>query len=195
MVTLKKACYRIFFFCFIFCSSCSLDYFEHNDASSSSPEFVFFDAVFTRTENNAPNIRMSVSQLEQYSDGGYTFAKQPDFTLFDSDEVASIIGYCDLLSANTDTDEYVFYGDVSLISYEHDAKVEAGNLRWRGNDEVFQAAPDETVTISIGGLDSKQGDASGNSTELFIEGTGFSASGVDFSYSFSGPVRGSIVEN
>ncbi len=184
---------KLFLLVMLLCASCSLDYFEQGSSESSSPEFVFSDVDFSRIEDNALSIHMGSSKLEQYSDGGLTFAQAPDFTLYDSAGTITVMGFCELLSADTEKDEYSFYGDVLITSYEHDATIEASNLRWIGDDEIFVGAIDEKVFVSIGnqGVDDT---SEQNNTELIVEGTGFSANGVDFSYAFAGPVQGRIVE-
>ncbi len=197
-MSIKKGCKNTFVLVIplLLLISCSLDYFEQEDSESTSPEFVFFDTTFNRIENNKLSLVMDVAQVEQYSEGGLMFAKQPNFTLYDSNEKVSAIGFCDTLSANTERDEYTFYGNVSIISYENDARIEAENLRWNGDMEMFSGAIGESVLIFVGGNNvGESGVINENSTELIVEGQGFSASGVDFSYSFSGPVSGSIIEN
>ncbi len=180
--------------CILFLSSCSLDYFEQEDAAATSPEFTFFDATFSRTEDNKIAVEMIVDQLEQYSERGLTYAKYPNFTLYDANQDITTIGFCDVLSVDTELDEYIFYGNVSVISYEHDAKIEASNLRWDGEKEVFSGVKGEVVSIEIGG-DATNNSSEGARTELVVSGENFSASGVDFSYSFEGPVSGSIFEH
>ncbi len=182
--------------CFIILlSSCSLDYFEQDDLTSTSPEFVFFDAEFTRVENKKKSITMNVGQLEQYSENGLSFALNPSFTLYDSDENTSVLGSCDLLAVDTKNNEYTFLGNVSIVSHEHNAIIEAENLRWLGDDELFLGALNETVSISIGKSTLENDSNTANETEMIIEGTGFSAKGIDFSYAFEGPVTGRIIEN
>ncbi len=185
----------VYIFISLFCA-CSLDYFEQKDVTSTSPEFVFNDATFTRTENDVSTIRVTLEELEQYSDGGYSFVQSPSFTLFDSEGNSTVVGYCDLLSSDTEKDEYTLYGNVSIVSYEHDATIKANNLRWIGEDEVFIGTRDEKVFVSVGNQGGDGSSSTSNEkTELEVAGLGFSASSVDFSYSFAGPVSGSIIEN
>ncbi len=179
----------------LFGSSCSLDYFEQGAAPSESPEFVFFNADFIRTENNSISMRMRVEQVEQYNEDGLTFASRPSFTLYDSNENSSAIGYCDILSADTAKEEYAFFGNVSITSYEHNARVDAENLRWNGLTELFSGAKNETVSITVGASSDPSNDLDESGTKLHVTGEGFSASALDFSYSFTGPVSGSIIEN
>ncbi len=195
--TLRKSLQVIkIFFLFSLITSCSLDYFEQGNDSSSSPELVFYDADFSRIDNNAVAIMMSVEQVEQYTEGGLTFAKAPSFTLYDSEENISTVGFCDVLAADTVKDEYTFFGNVSIISYEHDAKVQAENLRWSGETEIFSGAVGDSVSISVGSNNSETvSQETEKKTELYVEGEGFSASGRDFSFTFDGPVSGRIIEN
>ncbi len=179
----------------ILCSACSLDYFEQGATQSESPEFVFFDANFIRTENNSVSIRMDVEQVEQYDEGGLTFASRPSFTLYDSNEGISVIGFCDILSADTAKEEYAFFGNVSITSYEHDTRVDAESLRWSGSTELFSGAKNEQVSITVGNSLSEPSNINERGTKLHVTGEGFSASALDFSYSFTGPVSGSIIEN
>jgi len=148
---------------------------------------------------------MTASQLEQYSGLDAMYIENASFTMYDSDQEPSIIGSCGLLSANMDTDIYHFFQDVHITSYEHDAEVTAENLRWNENTEVLSSELADTVNISTGSgktltnannLDNtatKDGFV-GKKTRIFIEGIGFSAKGIDLSYSFTGSITGSIIE-
>lgn len=206
MMTVFMHALRLLSLCiFFFFTSCSLDYASIDTEKSSSPEFVFYDADFTRTEENKKIMHMTASQLEQYSGLDAMYIENASFTMYNSDQEPSITGSCGLLSANMDTDIYHFFQDVHIISYEHDAEVTAENLRWNENTEVLSSELADTVNISTGSgktltnatnLDNtaKKDGFVGKKTRIFIEGTGFSAKGIDLSYSFTGPITGSIIE-
>ena len=176
--------------CVIF-PSCSLDYFSTETENSESPEFIFHNAHFSRIENNKLTIMLTGSKIEQYSDGELTYVQSPAFELYDDKQQLSVEGVCDLVSVNVDTEVYSFYRNIELISHENNAKIRAQNLRWLGKEELFSAGNDEEVTIEIETI----GEQEDQKTTLFINGKNFSASGVDFSYSFEGPVQGEIIEN
>lgn len=179
--------------CLIFLSiSCSLDYADKNDASSSSPDFVFNNVSFMRTEDNKTTVKTEALQLEQYDEGAGMYAEGVSFTLYDSSENPHVIGSCNLLSADSENDIYYLLGNIHIISYEHDAEIVADNLRWLANEEMFASGVHDAVNITIGAI-GEQAESEAN-TRLHIEGTGFFASGLDFSYSFTGPVKGSIIQ-
>lgn len=191
-------------------ASCSLEYANIDATKSSSPEFVFYDAEFTRTEDNKKLVEMNATQLEQYSGIDAMYIEDVVFTVYDSDKKASITGSCNLLSADMENDIFHFFGDVTITSYEHDAKVTAQNLRWNNKTEILSSGLTDAVRISTGSGQTLE--ATNNVTEpvvlspegilsdsqkqtlITIEGTGFSARGINLSYSFDGPVTGSIVE-
>ncbi len=171
-------------------TSCSLEYFSPESENSSAPEFVFYEADFTRIKDNKRTVTITGEKIEQYSDGGVTFVQYPSFELYDTNQLISVEGSCDLVSADTDKDIYAFYGNVALISHEHKAKITAENLRWIGEDEIFSSAKNEPVSIAIENSDQN----TNSKSTLFIEGSDFTASGFDFTYKFEGPVRGHIIE-
>ncbi len=177
--------------------SCSLDYFSKTEDDITAPEFIFHNAGFTRLQNNKKTTQMTVVHLEQYNEQSVSAGKDAVFTLYDENEELSVTGSCDLMSADTNKDEYYFFGNVLITSYEQNAQITADNLRWIGAREEFSAGVQDIVSISVGNLNSDSSDiqTSKEGTKLFVEGTGFSASGNDFSYSFSGPVSGRIIEN
>lgn len=187
-------------------TSCSLDYASIDEANASSPEFVFYDAEFTRTEDNKKTIQMKATQLEQYSGLDAMYLENASFALFDSDLQPNINGSAELLSADMDKDIYHFFGDVYIASHEHDVEVTAQNLRWNNKTEVLSSGLRDKVSIATGSgqtlpnANETNAVAEDSSTEgqkqtrISIEGTGFSANGVDLSYSFEGSITGNIIE-
>ncbi len=174
-------------------SGCSLDYFTHDEEEKVLPEFVFYDVSFTRLENNKNSTEMTMGQLEQYSEEAFSAGKEAQFILYNESGGVSVLGQCDLMSMDTEKDEYYFFGNVAITSHDHNAQITADNLRWIGSEEEFSAGLDDVVRISVGDIEGDNEKITG--TSLFVEGTGFSASGIDFSYSFDGPVSGRIIEN
>lgn len=190
---------RILCILYVF-TSCSLDYASTDDAKSSSPEFIFYNANFTRTEENKQTMHMMATQLEQYSGLDAMYLKNASFTLYDSDLQPSITGSCELLSADMDKDIYHFLGSVHIMSYEHDVEVTAQDLRWNNKTEILSSGFSDNVRIVAGSgktlITTDNADTNDNETQtrIFIEGTGFSAKGIDLSYSFDGKITGNIIE-
>ena len=61
--------------------------------------------------------------------------------------------------------------------------MQAENLRWDGTGETLDGGKDDAVSISV---------SNDNGTVIQVQGTGFSAHGIDVTYAFEGKVSGTI---
>lgn len=171
----------LLFVSLIFFAGCSLKYGTNYQDEDNVPEFVFTDANYSRYENNQKTLNLSASRLEQYSDGKSMYAKDVDFQVMDKEGNLLTQGSCNLLSSNTDTEEYTLYDNIEIENTKDDIKVSADTLRWNGKTEQLTSSRNDTVTIK-----------KGNTT---IQGSGFSASGVSKKFLFNGVVTGQYISD
>ena len=169
------------------CFSCSIDYGNSKKIDKEAPEFVFSNVKFIRVEDGSKNTIMQAGTLEQYSDENVMYGENLNFSVLNKENEVSVTGSCGLFSANSDTEEYIFFDNVNIISYEQDLMITAENLKWNNKNEQLVSAGKKPVTISKGGFKKDSGE-----TRAEISGLGFSASGHDFSYSFDEEVSGTI---
>ena len=73
--------------------------------------------------------------------------------------------------------KYVLYDDIEINSKKDDMTVTADNLKWNGKSEQLTSGRNDIVSIKKGGT--------------FIQGSGFSASGVSKKFTFTGVITGS----
>ena len=176
-------CTGAFFLCLqsVLCS-CSLDYGQRAVSSANVPEFAFYGAEFTRIENNMPKLYMKAAKLEQYGGTDAMYVQDAVFTLYDGENVR-MEGSCALLSAERNEKRYHFFSHIDIKDYEKNAEVQAENLRWDGTGETLDGGKDDAVSISV---------SNDNGTVIQVQGTGFSARGIDVTYAFEGKVSGTI---
>lgn len=168
------------FFIFFFLFSCSLDYNDATKEKSNSPEFIFNDAKFIRTENKKISLTFTADTIEQYSGVDAMYGKNIYFVSYDSKNNKSLEGHCNLFSANNETKIYQLFSDIYIHSYDKKAEITAENLRWNGKTENLVGTTDDIVTITT--------------DEFTMSGTGFTASEKDSSFSLQKNISGIIFE-
>ncbi|MBO4320675.1 MAG: LPS export ABC transporter periplasmic protein LptC [Treponema sp.] len=174
-------------FCFaiilptLFICSCSLKYEEGVNIEDKMPELVFTNADLTRYKDGNLSMELKAEQVEQYKDNGSTYARNPNFSTWDSDKILDTTGSCNLLSINTKENIYTMFSDILINNTSSDVEIHAQNLRYNGNTKQLTAGKDEEVEVRREGLT--------------LIGTGFSASGVSNSFSFNSGVSGTLITN
>lgn len=161
--------------------SCSLKYEEGVNIEDKMPELVFTNAEFNRYKNANLSMQLKSEQVEQYKDNGSTYARNPNFSTWDNEKKLDTTGSCSLLSVNTKEDIYTMFSDILINNSSNDVEIHAQNLKYNGNTKQLTAGKDEEVEIQREGLT--------------LIGTGFSASGVSNSFSFSSGVSGTLITN
>ena len=159
--------------------SCSIKYQDSFNAENSVPEFKFEESELTRYEKRKITVSFSAQELEQYKKSSESFAKNIDFTSFDDNGEVSVQGSCDLLSANTDTETYLLFDNINVYSKKEAATFTSDSLRWDAKTEQLTSGRLDTVKIK--------------KDDVTIYGTGFSSSGIDKTFRFSGTVSGEII--
>ena len=158
--------------------SCSLEYEKEETPESSYPEFTFNNAEFTKIEKNKKKIKMNAEKIEQYKADSFSFAKNVEFSTFDSDGKDETNGSCDLISADTIKERYILLGDVRMNMISEDMKIEADSLNFDKKNEQITSGIDQKVTI--------------NRNDIDMDGFGFSASGVSKTFAFNRDISGTI---
>lgn len=159
--------------------SCSIKYQDSFNAENSVPEFKFEESELTRYEKRKITVSFSAQELEQYKKSSESFAKNIEFTSFDDNGEVSVQGSCGLLSANTDTETYLLFDNINVYSKKEAATFTSDSLRWDAKTEQLTSGRLDTVKIK--------------KDDVTIYGTGFSSSGIDKTFRFSGTVSGEII--
>jgi len=158
--------------------SCSLKYQETVNAEETNPEFVFTNAKLIRYEDGEETVVVNADNIEQYKDSDITYGKNVSFTTYDDEHKVETEGYCGYLYADTEAELYELYDNIKLFNYVQNTNFFANMLKWNGKTEQLTGGRRDTAKIEKDGT--------------VIYGTGFSASGVSKSFSFSGTVSGEI---
>jgi LPS export ABC transporter protein LptC len=159
--------------------SCSVKYEESVRAESVVPEFTFTNVDLNRYESNKLTVKFTAEKLEQYKNSSESFAKNIEFSSYNKKNELTTEGSCNLLAANTDTEIYTLFDNIQVSSKEDNVKFYSDSLKWNAKTEQLTSGKSNTVKI-------QKDDAT-------IYGSGFSASGVSKSFSFSGSVSGEII--
>ena len=187
----KKICkktefFSIFYFLLIIIlGSCSLNYDTENQLTSQSPEFVFTNPKYFRINEGKLNMEITASTIEQYASDETMYAKNITFELFNDDGEKSAEGKGNLLSANLETGLYYLFDNIIIKNFEKNITITASSIKW--NDES------EQLTTEINNPSESQVFITSDDDPKFkIQGYGFSGSGFDHSFNFTGEVSGEI---
>lgn len=169
----------IFFLSFliVLTTGCSVTYTEPPFVEDKIPEFVFQNASMSRFHNNQLITDIEAEFLEQYRNTSNSYGKNVTFNSYEDGQLETS-GSCGYISANGDLEVYELFDNIQLENHTEGVKVFADGLKYNGKTEQLTSGKGDSVTIE-------------NETTS-LRGTGFAASGVSKSYSFSGNVIGSI---
>ena len=159
--------------------SCSVKYEETVRAENVVPEFIFTNVNLSRYENNKLSVTFTAEKLEQYKNSPESYAQNIEFSSYNKNNELITEGSCKLLSVNTDTEIYTLFDDIQVSSKEDNVKFYSDSLKWNAKTEQLTSGKSDTVRIE--------------KNDAIIYGSGFSASGVSKSFSFSGSVSGQII--
>ncbi|MBP5358634.1 MAG: LPS export ABC transporter periplasmic protein LptC [Treponema sp.] len=143
------------------------------------PELIFTNADLTRYKDGKLTMELKAEQVEQYKDNGSTYARNPEFSTWDSNDNLDTTGSCSLLAVNSKENVYTLFSDILINNSSNDVEIHAQNLRFNGNTKQLIAGKDEEVEIIR--------------ENLALVGTGFSASGISNSFSFNSGVSGTLI--
>ena len=162
----------------IFCFSCSLKYDQTVNAEETNPEFVFTHAKMIRYKKGEESVKVYADSIEQYKDSDITYGKNVSFTTYDDEQKVETEGSCGYLYADSENEIYQLYDGIKLYNKAQNTNFFANMLKWNGKTEQLTGGKRDTAKIEKDGT--------------VIYGTGFSASGVSKTFSFSGTVSGEI---
>ncbi len=161
-------------------ASCSVNYDTVYETEGTVPELMLDDAVFSRVRDSKSVAEIQSKRLEEFKDGGVVLAKDIQFTTkTDGGEVSSF-GSAGLMKADPQKEVYEFFNGIKIEAPEKGLVIEGESLRWNGKSEQLVGERGKPLTIKKDGMT--------------LRGSGFSASAVSQSFSFSSNVSGIYVE-
>lgn len=169
-------------FCFVLTvllfSACSLKYDENVSVNERIPEFIFKDANLVRYENKERTVELFAEEIEKYENSANNYAKNVDFKAYNDKQELTTEGFCNYIYLNLDSELYELYGNITLYAKDQNTYFYADILRWNAKNEQLTSGRSDFVKI--------------RKDDTVIYGSGFSASGVSRTYSFTGAVTGDI---
>ena len=164
-------------FFIILTTGCSIKYKETPVVDDKVPEFLFTDATMVRYNDKNIAVEVNASELEQYRNSSESYGKDVSFISYDDGKVDTK-GSCSYVYANSDAEMYELYDNISLDNFTEELRVTAEALKWNGKTEQLTSSRGDAVKIE--------------KEDTTLRGTGFAASGVSKSFSFSGNVIGNV---
>ncbi len=158
--------------------SCSLKYSDTADVDDIVPELSFTNTKITRYEDDRVTVEMSADSLEQYKDSSESYAQNLSFTAYDDENEISTKGSCGYLFADTSKELYELFNGIELYNYSDKTNFFADILRWNKKTEQLTSSINSVVRVE--------------KDDTVMEGSGFAASGISKTFSFSGGVSGDI---
>jgi LPS export ABC transporter protein LptC len=175
---------------------CSLDYDSDTPEQIRAPEFTFENLELTKIEKGRKKAIINANILEQYHKLNASYAKDVRFKLFNDNNLIEVEGESELLSVDNKSETYTMFNSVSITSYEQSMNIQAKNLKWNNKIEQLTSSQDDIVTISNLATEQKKGyvkPKSENTSQITLQGKGFSASGVTWQYAFKNATTGKII--
>lgn len=161
-------------------ASCSLNYAQEADDEDSYPELLFNNVKLIRYNDGEKTAEITASSIEKYKTTDKTYAKDVTFKTLNKNGEIDNTGKCKYLSADSKQQDYTLIKDIEIENKEQKLKITAKSLHWNGKSEQLTGGAEDIVTIQR--------------DDLRMEGIGFSASGVDKSFLFTGKIDG-VIEN
>ena len=174
----SKALYLNAFLLLSLTFSCSLKYDEVVNAEETNPEFIFTHARMIRYKKGQESVNVYADSIEQYKNSDITYGKNVSFTTYDDEQKEETRGSCGYLYADSQNEIYELYDGIKLYNKAQNTNFFANMLKWNGKSEQLTGGKRDTARIEKDGT--------------VIYGTGFSASGVSKTFTFSGTVSGEI---
>ena len=168
----------LFAACLLTCFSCSLKYDETVNAEETNPEFVFTHAKMIRYKKGEESVKVYADSIEQYKDSDITYGKNVSFSTYDDEQKLETEGSCGYLYADSEAEVYELFDGIKIYNRDQNTNFFANMLKWNGKTEQLTGGKRDTAKIEKDGT--------------VIYGTGFSASGVSKTFTFSGTVSGEI---
>lgn len=175
---------------------CSLDYDSDTPEQIRAPEFTFENLELTKIEKGRKKAIINANILEQYHKLNASYAKDVRFKLFNDNNLIEVEGESELLSVDNKSETYTMFNSVSITSYEQSMNIQAKNLKWNNKIEQLTSSQDDIVTISNLATEQKKGyvkPKSEKTSQITLQGKGFSASGVTWQYAFKNATTGKII--
>jgi LPS export ABC transporter protein LptC len=163
------------------CVSCAIQYNTIEDNSDNVPEFMLRDAVVSRYENSQLKVRADAGLIEQYKQQNIFFAQNVACEVYADDGTLQTTGAFGFVVADTDSEVYTLFDNISVENHAENTSVRAEQLKWSGKTGLLASGNDSPVTIIRAG-----------ETAFEFSGVGFSADTFNRTYQFSG-VSGTII--
>jgi len=175
-----------FFPLFLFLiTACSFTY-DTVSQNEDEPNLVIENAEYVRIANGNPEIRVKTEKLRRYEAkhtmelDGFSFEQYN--TAPEGQEAIPDInarGKADMARMETDTNNVLIRGNISINVVSEDITLETSELSWQDKDRLLNAPGTVDITRSDG---------------TTLKGEGFSADVRSRSWEFESAVEGSVVE-
>lgn len=163
-------------------TGCSFNYTEGKRADEMVPDMILADVIAYRYENSELSIQLSARELEMYDTDEIWAGADVSFVQYDTKD-SSVIeaeGSAGFIIVNDSSEEYLLGKDAVFHLARDNFFLRASGLKWNKKEHTLSGPVDGDVVI-------EKEDGS------LINGTGFTADTLQYSYSFNNSVQGLLV--
>ncbi len=165
-----------------FSLSCSFDYGSLSDeAPDSVPDIAMSDVEYIRVRDGKPVVRLQADSVERYEKERRMVVSGARFAQYAGDGSQGAVGGASSAVVDLESGDVSLDGAVSLSVPQEDLVIETDKLTWKNDDRVLLGSPDAPVLV-------KKSDGS------FLSGRGFTADARSKSWTLTGSVFGTMVE-
>lgn len=163
-------------------TSCSFNYTEGQSPLEMVPDMILKDVAAYRYENSELFIQLNARELEMYDKEKIWAGSDISFVQYDSADSLTIEaeGSSGLIIVDDNLEEYLLGKEVLFHLARENFFLRASGLKWNKKENSLSGPIDGEVVI-------EKDDGS------IIQGTGFSADSLSYSYSFNNSVHGMLV--
>ena len=172
--------------CPILITACSFNY-DAVSQNDDDPNLVMENVEYVRITNGNPEVQVKAEELRRYEAKHILELDELSFEQFNAaPEGQKAIpdinarGKAGAARLETDTNNFLIHGDISIEVVSEDITLETPELSWQNKDRLLNAPGFVNVTRSDG---------------TTLKGTGFSADVRNRSWEFESAVEGSVVED
>lgn len=168
---------------FLAAASCSFDYGTLSEEEArSAPDVVMSDVEYVRVRDGKPVVRLQAETVERYEKDRRMIVAFPRFFQYASDGEEGASGGASSAVVDLASGDVSLYGAVVLSVPREEMVIETDMLSWFDQDRVLSGDAESPVLV-------KKADCS------FLSGFGFSADARRKSWTLSGSVSGTLVED
>ena len=162
--------------------ACSFDYNASSGAEDERPDIIMENLAYVRVRGGDPQVRFQAEHAERWEDRQLMAIKTFMFEqMEDKGDTVNVAGSAGAAKVQLDSGNVSFSEGVEISVESEDIVIRTEGLEWQDREKLLSAGQEDEVVI-------ERSDGTG------FTGRGFSADARNWTWSFSGGVQGTFVE-